>query len=276
MKKLFVVELKHCLDSVECKMFFLLLLIANMTSYFLCVNNDYGISYQFIRSANENFILQGTEAAFIPYLLVVFFPMYSTIIWSLSRRKEEQDNSAILMIQRVGVKKYLYCKVFVIILVVFLINVIPLLVNLLFCHLTYPIKGFDSAWAEPDYLIGIFSYDAENFIDMVRLQNPTLYNIIYIFNFGIFGVGVALLGFGISFFEKMEHYYYVKIPIVIFMLYTMQNVIFSILGLGKYTIQTYITTNSQGNIISYCCTIIILYFIDFILIQRGIKKYELL
>ena len=61
MKKLFIVELKHCLDSIECKMFFLLLFIANITSYFLCVNNDYGISYQFIRSANENFILQGSE-----------------------------------------------------------------------------------------------------------------------------------------------------------------------------------------------------------------------
>ena len=89
----------------------------------------------------------------------------------VSTDKEEQENSAILIIQRVGIKKYLYCKIFVIILVVFLIHVIPLLINLFFCHFTYPIKGFDSAWAEPDYLIGIFSYDAENFIDMMRLQN---------------------------------------------------------------------------------------------------------
>lgn len=55
-----------------------------------------------------------------------------------------------------------------------------MLINLLLCHLTYPIHGYDSAWGEPDYAIGLVSYNADNFLDMVRLQHPTLYNLIYI------------------------------------------------------------------------------------------------
>ncbi len=276
MRKLFIVELKHCLGHVEYKIIFVALLAANMLSYIFCINNDAGKSYQFVRSANENFILQGTEAAYIPYILVSFLPVFSIIIWSLSKRKEEQDNSAILLIQRVGVKKYLYCKTLVIILSAFCVNIVPLLLNLCFCHFTYPMKGFDSAWAEPNYLIGIFSYNADNFADMIRLQNPILYNMIYIFNFGIFGAGLALLGFAISFFDKMEHYYYVKIPASIFIFYTAQNIVFTVVGLGKYTIQNYVTPNSAGNVGSYILVLIVLYAIDFILIHKGIRNYEVL
>lgn len=64
--------------------------------------NDIGKSYQFIRSANENFVLQGTEAAYIPYIMYLLLPVYATIIASLSLIREEKSNSSILLIQRIG------------------------------------------------------------------------------------------------------------------------------------------------------------------------------
>ena len=170
MKKMVLIEIKHCIDRAEYKVVFIALMILNIASYILCVKN-------------ENFVLQGTEAAYIPYIMYLLLPVYATIIASLSLIREEKSNSSILLIQRIGKKKYLAGKLFGILIVTFLTITIPMLINLLLCHLTYPIHGYDSAWGEPDYAIGLVSYNADNFLDMVRLQHPTLYNLIYIFNY---------------------------------------------------------------------------------------------
>ena len=151
MKKMVLIEIKHCIDRAEYKVVFIALMILNIASYILCVKNDIGKSYQFIRSANENFVLQGTEAAYIPYIMYLLLPVYATIIASLSLIREEKSNSSILLIQRIGKKKYLAGKLFGILIVTFLTITIPMLINLLLCHLTYPIHGYDSAWGEPDY-----------------------------------------------------------------------------------------------------------------------------
>ena len=59
-KKMVLIEIKHCIERAEYKVVFIALMILNIASYILCVKNDIGKSYQFIRSANENFVLQGT------------------------------------------------------------------------------------------------------------------------------------------------------------------------------------------------------------------------
>ena len=159
MSRLYLSELKRCCDSVSCRIAFVVLMAANMLSYVYCTQNDFGKSYQFIRSADENFVLQATEAAFIPYILLIFFPITSTVVWSLSMRREVQNKSALLIMQRVGIRKYIRSKALAVFIITFCVGITPLLVNLLFCHLTYPLNGFDSAWAEPDYLIGYFSYN---------------------------------------------------------------------------------------------------------------------
>lgn len=110
------------------------------------------------------------------YLLL---PVYATIIASLSLIREEKAIVQSYLFKESGKeifsRKIIWhsdCNLLTI--------TIPMLINLLLCHLTYPIHGYDSAWGEPDYAIGLVSYNADNFLDMVRLQHPTLYNLIYI------------------------------------------------------------------------------------------------
>ena len=276
MSRLYLSELKRCCDSVLCRIAFVVLMAANMLSYVYCTQNDFGKSYQFIRSADENFVLQATEAAFIPYILLIFFPITSTVVWSLSMRREIQNKSALLIMQRVDIRRYIRSKALAVFIITFCVGMIPLLVNLLFCHLTYPANGFDSAWAEPDYLIGYFSYNEAAFLDMVRLQHPTLYNMVYIFNYGLFSAGLALLGLGIGFLARMEHYYYVKIPVTMFLVYTVQNIIFAFLGLGRFTLQAYLSPGQTGSLSGYFVTLFVLYMAGFVFIHRGIRRFEML
>ncbi len=107
--------------------------------------NDIGKSYQFIRSANENFVLQGTEAAYIPYIMYLLLPVYATIIASLSLIREEKAIVQSYLFKESGKeifsRKIIWhsdCNLLTI--------TIPMLINLLLCHLTYPIHGYDSAW----------------------------------------------------------------------------------------------------------------------------------
>lgn len=133
-----------------------------------------------------------------------------------------------------------------------------MLINLLLCHLTYPIHGYDSAWGEPDYAIGLVSYNADNFLDMVRLQHPTLYNLIYIFNYGIFGSGLAILAYALSYYNKMKVLYFAKIPGALFIFYIVFNLIVSVFGLNEFSIQGYIMPNVHGNIIGEIVLILLI------------------
>ena len=129
MFKLCLSELKKCSDTLLCKLTFWILMVLNMVSYVFCTRNDFGKSYQFIRSANENFVLQATEVAFIPYIMIIFFPITSIFVWGLSTNTEIENQSALLIIQRVGKKKYIMSKIFAVIVSTFLINVVPLLAS---------------------------------------------------------------------------------------------------------------------------------------------------
>lgn len=151
-----------------------------------------------------------------------------------------------------------------------------MLINLLLCHLTYPIHGYDSAWGEPDYAIGLVSYNADNFLDMVRLQHPTLYNLIYIFNYGIFGSGLAILAYALSYYNKMKVLYFAKIPGALFIFYIVFNLIVSVFGLNEFSIQGYIMPNVHGNIIGEIVLILLIFGLSIGIIQRKIKNYEII
>lgn len=271
---MFLLEIRHCVDHIEYRVICGTLFFLNIISYILCVKNDIGKSYQFIRSANENFVLQGTEAAYIPYILYLLLPIYATIMASLSLVREEKNNSSTLLIQRVGKKKYLLGKLLGIMFVTFFSIIIPLLTNLLLCHLTYPSHGYDSAWGEPDYAIGVMSYNAGNYIDIIRLQNPTLYNLIYILNYGIFGTGLAIFAFALSFYEKMKVLYFAKIPGTLFLIYIVLNLIASLFRLNSFSIQGYIMPNVRGNLVGELFLILLIFGLSISIIQGKIRSYE--
>lgn len=48
MKKMVLIEIKHCIDRAEYKVVFIALMILNIASYILCVKNDIGKSLSLI------------------------------------------------------------------------------------------------------------------------------------------------------------------------------------------------------------------------------------
>lgn len=275
MRTLIKLEFKHCLDRAEWKLVFYLLLAANLASYLICVENDRNSCYQFLRGAGENTFLMGTTASYLPYMLLIVFPILAVMVWALSLRREEKKHQTIVLVQRVGSRAYLTCKAIVISAVTFLAVCVPFLLNLLLCYLTYPLKGYDSAWAEPDYLIGAYSYTAEHFADLLRLEHPLFYNLLYIFNFGIFAVGIALLAYALSFRERMKSFYAVKIPVFLFAVYTVLHIACALVGLDALTVQNYLQPNSSGNFLLWLLLLAVLFGYDLYAIRKGIKNYEM-
>ena len=85
-----------------------------------------------------------------------------------------------------------------------------------------------------------------------------------------------MLGLGIGFLASMEHYYYVKIPVTMFLIYTVQNIIFVFLGLGRFTLQAYLSPGQTGSLAGYFVTLFVLYMSGFVFIHRGIRRFEML
>ena len=276
MKKIILFDMKNILNSIEYKIIVTLYLIFNLCAVLITVNNEITISYQFVRSADENFILQGTETTFLLYIIGILFPIFSAVICAFQKNSDDLHNRSILVIQRCGRKKYLFSKIGAISLMTFVGTTIPYLINLTLCHIIYPSIGYDSAWAEAKYLRGMKSYNSEAFIDMVRLNHPTFYNITYIFVHGIIAVAIALLAFGLSMEEKKKANVMVKTPFLIFLFYVFFNVIFSIMGLNNFILVNYLVPNNSGSMISLIIIIIFILGIAGFFIGRGVDKYEVL
>ena len=271
-----IVELRHCIDTIEYKLVFFSLLLFNLLSYVICAHDKVGISYQFIRSSNESFILQDNTSSYIPYLLMLLLPIYASAISALSLCKEKQLNSSILLASRIGKRKYLINKILVTVLLTFFTITIPLLINLILCHMTFPLIGYDSAWAEPAYAIGTVSYNADWYQDFMRIQHPTLYNLIYILNHGILGVEIALVAYLLNFCDRFNNLFFAKIPGLIWIIYIAWYLLCAILGFGQLTIQNYLLPNMPGNIISEAVLIIALFAVSVVLITKSINKYEIM
>lgn len=228
MKRLFRLELKNCLHRKEFKMIFLIMMLISMGSFlFSCFykwgGNQYGGSLLQVRSAYEVSIIQGGGGLIISTLCFLL-PLFAVIIYSDTYYSDSQSGVYKSILTRTSPTVFLWAKSLVIAMVTFLTFFIPLLINQLLCLIAFPVNGFDNNQGLPPYDIGIQNYSVEWMFDLIRLQSPFLYNLIYITLISLTATFFALFAYAAYFVIQKGKFAVIS---GVFLLYVISQIVVS-------------------------------------------------
>ena len=260
--------------SMGFRMVFWIYMIFSIAAFIICVNADVDTHYQFIRSADENFFLMGTETTFLFKVFTVLFPLTSCIIASQSLFRDIRSNRSVTQIQRCGGGEYIRAKIFSDIILTFLCTTIPLMVNLILCHLIYPSVGYDTEWGDTRYNIGACSYESSRFIDLLRMEHSTLYNIIHILLFGAFAVLISLLAVGITLYIRDRLIIGYLVPVIVFLIFAVLDALFMSFSMDRWFMYNYLLPNYDGNLLHLFVILILWILLDGLVIHYGRAFFE--
>ena len=266
-------ELKNCINQMELKFIFSILWCISIGGFIIncfMYKNSY---YQFLRAANENFILVSTSTRAIIIVLALFFPLLAMRIYSGSFKKEERSNLTQLIILRTSKKRYIWSKAIAIFIITFLSFLIPLLINQLLCYLTFPIEGFDNRWALPNYDL-IRRYENTDLFDFFRIQYPFIYNLLYILIYSTLGGIIALLAYGVNFVQKFKSIKELQVNIIIFVIFMLSSFSSQILKIPIMDFLSYTPAGKKAHFIGLVLYCLFIFICAITLIIRGCGKYE--
>lgn len=271
LRRLVKMEIRSCLDRAECRLVFGLYMILSVGGFLLCLRNDVGSHYQFIRSADDNFLLMGTETSFFVYLLVLLFPVLSMVPCSFSCNYDVVNHRDILIAHRCGRKAYVVSKFISSGVLTFVITALPLLINLAMCHIIYPSVGYDNVWGEPQYLIGLYSYSGERFLSLFQVQSPFLYNLFYISLYGLFASLFSLFACGLC-LVRASALAMVQIPVLVLVGYHLVMILSQWAGYPCFALQYYLLPEYPGTWAGFLTILAVMCIADGLLLRKGIKS----
>ncbi|MBQ3422299.1 MAG: ABC transporter permease [Romboutsia sp.] len=243
MKELLLIDFKSVFKNNKFKLITLIIILVPSIAFLMACKFYYGLPPNFIRSATDENFLNGTVSRHIKLWFILILPLLSVMI--CSDIYSFNYNSGIFknILTRTSKKNYVFSKIIVVFTVTFFIIFVSLLLNELLSILTFPAKGLDNPRKLPSFDIGYFNYDPKRFLDIIRIKNIYIYDLIYIIIFSFVGSLYALLSITISFFIKNSKIFILGSFIVYFCIYQ----IFLNFRLEKYHLNAYLDGDSVGN-----------------------------
>ena len=244
MKEILSIDYKNVINSNKFKLMTLIIFIIPTIAFIMSCKFYYSLPINFVRSSLEENFIGGMVSRHIKMWFILILPILSMMICSDIYINQYNNGVYKSILTRTSKFNYIISKVIVVLTLTFLVIFFSLLFNqILFC-IAFPLDGIDNARALPSFDIGYLNYSESRFLDIIRLKNRLLYNIIYFTIFGLVSSLYALVSLGISFFIKNA-----KISIILtFAVFFGIYIIFMTLGIQDYHINYYLDGDSKGNI----------------------------
>lgn len=227
MKRMLLLEFRNCLSRNEFKFIFTFLILFSVGGFLIACSAYYGLGVINTRSAFEMSLLRGIGIRDLLGIECALLPLFASIIYSDSYYSDYQTGVYNSMLTRTNTWPYLWAKAIVAFVITFFAFSIPLLLNQIFCLVAFPIQGFDNNFALPPYDIGIQNYTSGFMFDLLRIQSPLLYNLLYMFLISLAASLFALFTYGAFFVFKKNRFATIA---GVFVLYLVANVAVSALG----------------------------------------------
>ena len=227
MTRMLKLELINCLSRREFKFIFAILMSFSIGSFLIVCLKNYGQGASLIRSAYEMSIMQGTSTGVVLSIQNMLIPLFASIIYSDSYYSDHRSGVYKNILTRTDTKTYFWAKAIVIIVVTFTVFLIPLFLNQLLSLLAFPTQGFDNNFAFPPYDIGIQNYQSGFMFDLLRIQSPLLYNLLYMFLISLVASLFALFAYGAYFVSNKGKFATI---VGVFLIYIVTELAVSTLG----------------------------------------------
>ena len=240
------IELKNCFNRKDFKLIFAALWILAIATYLILVMQYHENGVQWLRSACDSSFMINPTVSVAYSTIVLLLPMLVGFACADSYYRDEKSGRKNYICTRISERKYMRSQITTVAIMSFALVVSPLLINFLLCKLTFPACGMDNNYALPPYDIGVQNYTSGYWLDLMRIQNPTVYILIRILVDGIIGMLFALIVYGIYFYEKIYEKNRWMPILIVFGIYIVEETLFSFLNATKYSLSNFLYLQCEG------------------------------
>ena len=266
-------HLKDQMNQIEFQACFGVLWILSLVSFLMNCLEYYESHYTLVRSAADSFMLVSTSSNSITKLFALLFPLICAVLCAGCRKKNESAHSTLFPLLRMNKKQYVLggaSSVFILTVGSFFL---ALCVNQILCFVAFPMQGFDNRWGTPIYMLAS-EYDSTALFDFWKIQNPYLYNVLYIFIISMLAGGIALLCYGLSFIKRFQKLQPIQLAVGVFALFMAFTVFGQGFSIPIIDFLSFVETGHVTTIAHYAIFAFVIYIVGIIFIVKGLKDYE--
>lgn len=267
--KCIIFFVKNQINRSEFKICFALLNSLSIFGLIIGYMQNYKNDYMFLRSAADNFLLTSTDARVARMLFVFLFPMLAAILGTCYNNK---DNGVFALL-RMNRKLFVYGNAIAVVFTTIVAFMIVLGLNQIICILAFPLEGYDNRWGMAPYQL-IESYQPNLLFDIWTIQNPYIYNILYILIISIMAGGIALLTYSLGVVKQVIQCKPAQLSAFVFIIFILLFVISELFQIPAISYLAYIEPGHSVSLSQYIIFAGSLYILGGILIIRGEKTYE--
>ncbi len=259
---------KNQINRSEFKVTFVILFLLGTGGMIMGYAQNYQNDLVFLRSAADNFLLTSTESRVIKMMFSLCFPLLAAALCTGYRR-----GNALFSMLRMNKKQYIYGNALVVIGITVISFMSVLGLNQLLCFVAFPLSGSDNRWGMTEYDL-MNSFQADLLFDIWSVQNPYVYNLLYIVIISILAGGIAFLDYGLGYVKRLGQLKPVLLSVLVFLVFIALFVIGDLLDIPAISFLAYIEPGHAVNLVQYAAFTGCIYVLGMVLTIKGKKEYE--
>lgn len=267
--------IKNQINRSEFKICFIILILLSISGVVMGYCQNYKKDLMFIRSAADNFLLASTYARVIEMLFALLFPLLAASLCAGYKKGSKKNEDCLFSLLRMNKKQFVYGNAVVVVVMTIMVFMFTLILNQLLCLLAFPLHGADNRWGQPRYEL-ICSFNPEYLFDIWVIQNPYIYNILYIIIISILAGGIALLTYGLGYLKMLERLKPIQLSAIVFIGFIMLFVISQFIGISGISFLSYVETGHSVSLTQYCIFTCFIYLAGLVLTIKGKEVYEVI
>lgn len=262
--------MKFQINQAGFKISFAVLALLNIIGMVMGYIQNYQNDFVFIRSAADNFLLTSTDSRTIRMAFALCFPLLASSLCNGSKA-----GSGLFSMLRMDKKQYIYENAVVAVIVTVISFMAALGLNQLLCFAAFPLSGSDNRWGMREYGL-LDSFQADLLFDIWSIQNPYLYNFLYIVIISVLAGGIAFLTYGLGYIKSLGHLKPVQLSALVFIAFIALFVISGLLHVPAINFISYVEPGRAVSVLQYVFFTGCIYIAGLVLTIRGKKIYEYL
>lgn len=259
---------KNQLNQPEFKICYAVLILISLGGMIMGYADSYQSDWAFIRSAADNFLLASTVSRVLASLFALTFPLLAAALCSGYRR-----GNALFSMLRMDKRQYIYGNAFVAVGVTVIGFMAVLTLNQLLCFVAFPRLGADNIWGMEPFML-CTSFLPELLFDVWTVQNPYVYNMLYILIISILAGGISLLAYGMGCVKRLRNLKPVQLSVLVFVIFILLMIAGSFLDIGTINFLSYVNMSQRASVREYVVFTGCIYAAGGTLTVRGEKTYE--
>lgn len=264
-----VVLIKNQINRFEFKFCFAVLFLLSVAGILM----GYALNYQqdavYVRSAADNFLMISTYASVIRRLITFLFPFLAAALCAGYRSRNDEMH----MLVRMNRQQFVYGNALVTVGLTASVFAATLIINQLLCFVAFPPSASDNVWGRIDYEL-IRCYQPEYLYDFWSIQNPYVYNLLFIFNIAFMSGGIGLLTYGLGYIEILRRLKPILLAVLVFVLFISLFVLSEVLHFPMLSFLSYIEPGHQIGFVQCFGFMGCIYATGLLLTVKGKKSYE--